>query len=697
MRRFLFLILSIANTIILTAQRTNDSEDVMSLASEILAEMASDGVISEESSADVAEIADILNNPINLNTVTEDELNKLLILTDEQIKGILSYRRINQKFESVNELMFVNGFDLSDAYILHRLFCANYIDTSKKRFKNECLSRVHFFLPKSKGYIAQNDTTSPKYLGKPFKLLVRNKAEYRHWQAGFTAEKDAGEPMFSNGISLTDFTSAYVQYKNDKSYIRQVIIGHYFAQYGEGLGLWTGFAPNTSSIETSVSRRFTHLKPSLSANESDYLRGAAVSLNHKDLNLDLFFSQTDNDASLFFSKDSISEENIQSIQTNGYHRTQNEIDKRHNMSQMTFGGYTNYSSTSFLAGIGVNHWHSSYKLAKRDELYMLFRPQTDDITTVHANYKGLFSYLSIYGEVAWQSTGTLATTHGIDFTFDNSIKMSVAFRKFGNKYYCIRQNPNSRASQPGGETGVYAAISGYLFNNTEVLANIDVYRNNWLAFQKPFPHNGYRSLIKVAHQIDTYNTLILRLRFEESDRASYSNKKKMATHRKTHLRIQWESSPHEYLKLRTTVEKSRYKEINGPVYNGFWIGQEIRFTLDKPKCGAALLIAHFDIDNYDCRIYPYIPDMPYSMTFSSYNDKGFAFTTRLQWAPYSWLKLWALANHTHYSDKKEIGTGDNLIDASHKTEIKLQVKVTLSHFFRHKRQMQTNVIPNTQP
>lgn len=682
MRLHIAVFIAFACTLSLSAQEVGSADDVTTLAAELLAEMVADGNISDETSADVSEIADIINNPLDLNSVTTEDLNKVIVLTDRQINGIINYRNANKKFETLQELLFVDGFDYSNALTLQKLFCIRPLQIASNKINNELLSRVQFVLPKQKGFFPKNDTTPPPYLGKPFSLLVRNKAEYQHWQVGFTAESDMGEPMFSEDISLTDFTSAYLQYKNERSLLRQVIVGHFFAQYGEGLGLWTGFAPNSSTIETSISRRNTALRPTLSANESDYLRGVALSLRHLPFRADFFLSHTDNDASILSSKDSLSADRAQSIQTDGYHRTQSEIASRHNISQILAGGYLFYSARNTSIGLGGNHWHGSRSLGKDDDLYKLFRPQTDNITTIHANVKGYYSIVSVYGEMTWQSTDALAGTCGLDLNFENNISMTLAFRKFGNRYYCIKQNPYSRASQPGGETGFYVALSAYPFAKTSLLANVDVYRNIWLEYQKPFPHNGYKTMLKIVHQINNYNTLTLRMRFEEKEKASQHDNNKYATLRKTYLRCQWETQPATFFKLRTTLEKSHCREIGGTSSDGFWLGQEFRLSFTEPKCGTSLLIAHFDTDNYDSRIYTSLPNMPYAMSFPSFSDKGFVIVGLLKWSPCQWLNMWAHVNHVRYSERQTMSSGNNLIDVPYKTEIKLQAILKLSHIFR---------------
>lgn len=671
-----------ASALSVSAQDSNSSEDVYSRAHEVIADMVTDGILSDESYADVAEIADLLSNPIDLNSVDVADLHNMIILTEQQINGIIEYRNVSGGFVTINDLLFVDGFDYSDVRLLEKFFRVEPKKETGRRVKNELLSRVQFVTPRQQGFIAKNDSTGPAFLGKPIKLLLRNKAEYGDWQVGLTAESDAGEPMFSHGISVTDFTSAYVQYKNLERTLSQVVLGHFFAQYGEGLGMWTGFAPNTSSLETSVSRRYTRLRSTMSVNESDYLRGVAVSIKKRFLQADVYLSHTDNDASVITSRDSLSDDFAQSIQNDGYHRTESEISSRYNISQIVGGGYVSYSEKDYMCGIGANNWHGSKSLGKKETLYLYFRPETDNLTTLHANYRVVKPLFMLYGEVAYQSTNTIATTHGADFYFDDDVTFTLAMRKFGKKYYCIKQNPNSRASQPGGETGVYFALSAYPFDNTKILANVDIYRNSWLAYQKPFPYCGYKSMVKVNQTINSYNDIVFRMKFEDSEKASSVDNTIGVSCRKMHIRLQWNTQLTPFLKLRTTLEKSRYSESDAATSDGFWLGQEMRFKMDKPNVGAALLIAHFDTDDYDSRIYASILDVPYSMSLPSYSDRGYVIVGRLQWKPYRWLSLWALCNHTCYSDKEQISSGHTMIDAPHKTEVKIQVKINLSRFVR---------------
>ena len=59
--------------------------------------------------------------------------------------------------------------------------------------------------------------------------------------SGFTLEKDPGESYYYNS-NLTDFQSAFLEWKNPTKYIDNIIIGDFKVAFGQGLGMWTDLA-----------------------------------------------------------------------------------------------------------------------------------------------------------------------------------------------------------------------------------------------------------------------------------------------------------------------------------------------------------------------------------------------------------------------------------------------------------------------
>ena len=116
-----------------------------------------------------------------------------------------------------------------------------------------------------------------RYLGDRNRIYTRYKYNYgNHISFGITAEKDAGEEFFKgsqpNGF---DFYSAHFFLRNQGK-IKQLAIGDYQAQFGQGLTFWSGLAFGKSADIMLVKRSAVGLKPYTSADENLFMRGAGI-------------------------------------------------------------------------------------------------------------------------------------------------------------------------------------------------------------------------------------------------------------------------------------------------------------------------------------------------------------------------------------------------------------------------------------
>lgn len=99
----------------------------------------------------------IVDNPLDINTVSARELSRLSLLNDFQIESLLEYRRIYGHLRSVNELAVVPGFDYKLMKAISPLFKAvtNVRESSGRGFDNSYSARFRgrVTYPLSKGMI----------------------------------------------------------------------------------------------------------------------------------------------------------------------------------------------------------------------------------------------------------------------------------------------------------------------------------------------------------------------------------------------------------------------------------------------------------------------------------------------------------------------------------------------------------------
>ncbi|MBE6340857.1 MAG: helix-hairpin-helix domain-containing protein [Bacteroidales bacterium] len=667
--------------------------DSHAIIDEMTENMAADGLLNENASEDIAEMHAMLERKIDLNTCSEEDLQRLIFLKHSQIRSIMLRRNKVKAFCSVYELQTIENIDAQTVERLNTFVTCEPIEMESKQSRISSVGavvRAYTTYPQAKGF-KSIDGKEPAYEGKPVGMLARLSLQHgEKWSAGAVLESDPGEPIASHGVTLTDFTSAFVQYSNRGKMLRQVIVGHYTARFGQGLGLWTGFASDGATSQTSLNRNAYGVMSTLSAAESGYLRGVAAyivpSLNWR---VTVFGSYTDGDvstATTVVNEDSITKIEALTIQNDGYHRTKSELDGRNNFGQTLYGAVLTRSWQRVTSEVGYNQWHASIPLGTSDDLYRLNYPTGQNIGVAHADYRMYLPKVQAYGEVAYQTTHAVGMMQGVDVDMQNGNQLTLAARYFSPKYFTIYQNPYSRAGHAGGERGLRASLLISPRAGWSLFADVDVYRNSWLLYQKYAPSGGYKARFYLNYNINRNNALRLSLRHDDYDYASSINSKILTVTRRTALRFRWEAHPFVWARFISTVDKVFYgQQESGQHTEGFSMAERVSLHFSQPKLSADFVLAHFDTDDYNTRIYASHPEVRYAMSMPAYYYRGVQCVGQISWEPMRRLTIWLRGDYVHYYDRETISQGNQQINKSHLFNGKVQVSYYLQHY-RHRKQ-----------
>ena len=230
----------------------------------------------------------LLSNPINLNKAVAEELRFLNILSELQIENLLRYRNENGNLLTIYELQAVPEFDLQTLYKLvpfvkisdpASVLGSSLLTRILTEENNYLIMRYERTLETKQGFDPETDPQY-KFKGSPDKLYLRFRTSRPgDFSIGFTAEKDAGEQMAfnpSSGQYGFDYLSFHAQVQN-KGRLKNMIIGDYQSQFGQGLMLGGIFGMGKGGETTLTTRRSNiGLLPYTSVNEAGFLRGAAA-------------------------------------------------------------------------------------------------------------------------------------------------------------------------------------------------------------------------------------------------------------------------------------------------------------------------------------------------------------------------------------------------------------------------------------
>ncbi|MBQ3636135.1 MAG: hypothetical protein II951_11055 [Bacteroidales bacterium] len=635
-------------------------------------EMAEEDRLTEEVQEGIAEMMQIAERKIDLNRADEEEIGKILFLSKHQIYSLLRHRRLAGRIVREDELRTVSGFD---DLAVDRLMCfAEIGDSAETRRSGKPSSansivRLWGNVPKAKGYLGEE----PKYLGGPVGTLIRTEVEGgRVWKAGLVLKNEPGEVAFGRGTTLTDYVGGYALYSNPYGTVRKVIAGNYNVCLGQGLGIWTGFTADVLGGDITGDRRANGIGKTMSSTAE--MRGVATEVKTGRVVTTGYYSDSDLDGTIRKREDG--SEYILTATAGGQHRTEGERKKRNAIRTRTAGGYIKYSTDGMMIGGGYNRretdvetWHGNQEYRKN---YMTGKTHT----TIHIDGKGYMTRKAVYGEIAYQGKDAWGGVLGGDFRLRRTGGMvACAVRHFGDKYQAIQQNPRSRASAAGGESGVYVAATLSAGRRTEIAWSGDIYKERNRQSGKWSAEKGI--LLRGRSETRTGRRGKLTLGIRHSHREMRENDStRTAYEALTRPKIAWTTEiegGRGKLRLGTMVEGSRYSGM-GKRAKGGVLCQTAQWTSDKEKVSINISADIFRTEDYEARVYSKQANVLYDMSFPTRNGRGMAGTMMVKLMPRQDIRIWLLGTHTRYLDREEVGTGNETTKGAGRSTIKVQVQ-----------------------
>ncbi len=210
----------------------------------------------------------LLNNPVSINSATADELMELPLLNSYQVFGLINYRSRTGTIVSYYQLVDIKGLDKEIVKLLKSFTTLERQTTTKKfptSFRHQAAFRYNLQFQRVRGI------TNNVYQGDASLAYLRYRLQGGDkLYAGLTAQKDAGEMWLTN--NKPDFLSLHAEYRPD-GFIKNVVLGDFSVEFGQGLVLWSSLAFNKSSEAISIERFGRKVRHYTGADENRFLRG----------------------------------------------------------------------------------------------------------------------------------------------------------------------------------------------------------------------------------------------------------------------------------------------------------------------------------------------------------------------------------------------------------------------------------------
>ncbi|MBC7890575.1 MAG: helix-hairpin-helix domain-containing protein, partial [Sphingobacteriaceae bacterium] len=518
-----------------------------------------------------------------------------------------------------------------------------------------------------------------RYLGGAAHPYVRLKQYLpREVEWGFTLENDPGEQLIFDSKTRrygVDFISAHALLRNRGRW-KALALGDYQLQFGQGLVMAGGFFLGKGS-ETVLTARRSHLgiRPYTSALEWGFLRGAAATYQAGRWELTPFFSRLRRDANL--DDDPIDDlDPAGSLQTSGLHRTPNEIADKGVVVQKDLGMNVLWRGASHLF-VGFTTLYTTFdvRIQKSDAEYNRYEFAGTRNLVVGMNGDYLWRNAHFFGELARSSSGGVGAVAGVLTSLNRRLDASLVFRHYGRNFHSFHAKAFGENSRNTNETGLfvglkYAPRPGWLLSGY-----VDVFRFPEWKYLVDAPSRGAGGLLRLAYTPRKTTQVFWQFVEEHKeknvpDRLQKQNEVVPTTRR--YAVLGFDHAPRRWFSLSTRGFYSAFRFRGFAPSQGWGLVQDASVSVKNLTLSGR--VAYFSTDDYDSRFYSYEPDVLYAFSLPAYYNEGFRNFLLLQIRLSRALDAWIRLARTDYLHQSTVGSGLDEIEASHRTEVKAQVR-----------------------
>lgn len=641
------------------------------------------------------ELEQLRRHPVNLNSANEDELRRLFFLNDIQITNLLEYKLQYGNIVSIYELQVVEGFDANMLLRMQPYISFTEVVAEKFSFKKafkygsvDLMLRGQRILEQQKGYIEAPDSArrarpSAYYTGGPYGMFFKAEYGYKDFlRMGIVTDKDAGEPFLTKWDTLPkgfDFVSAHV-FVQKLGVIKQLALGDYHLQFGQGLTIWSGFSVSKAPGSVAARRRAAYVRPHVSSNEYDFMRGAATTIGLGKFDFTAFYSNRYVDANTL-PPDTISdtEEMITSLQQSGYHRTIAEQMDKHSAREILMGTHLNYAGQRFRLGATAFRVEYDKKFSPPASVYKWFQPDISEMAFGGLDYSYNYNKATLYGEFSQLIGQGYAFIQGFNFAAGQRVSFSAVYRDYQKNYYNPFGAAFGESSVNNNEKGLYMGMIVLPLAKLSINAYADRFWSGWLRYRVDAPSQGSEYSIQAIYAISRKGDLLVSYRqrtnpqnFSQADQ----NLNSIGDATRNYYRVQVNYQVLPWMKIQSRIEIV-HRNAGGVYEKGYLIYQGFQFKPVEGKWVIYSRYALFDTDSYESRLYAYENDVPYAFSIPAFSGNGSRFYVQAGYTFNRNVSVTARFSRTWYSHTSLIGSGLDEIQGDRKSDVKLVLKIEL--------------------
>ena len=616
-------------------------------------------------------LCELEQHPLDINRATRERLEELPFLSAQQIEGIMEYLWRYGRMESKAELQMIRALDYAQRRLLAYFVTvgeepADSLPRLKdiaKYGKNELMAygRVPF-------YERKGDREG--YLGPPYRHWLRYQFTYgEQVKLGLVGAQDAGEPFFANSNRTGyDYYSLYLQLRN-LGRVESLVLGNYRVSMGMGLVMNNSFALGKMMMLQNLGRSTYTLRAHSSRSEGSLLGAGATIDMGRDLKWTAFVSYKPADATL--NKDGT----VATILTTGYHRTQAEMAKKHDLHVLKTGGSLRYAPGGFHLALNGLYTHLDRPLRPNtNSLYRRHYPQGSDFVNLSLDYGYASPRVALNGETAVDQQGHLATINAVSLRLSDAVSLMALQRFYASRYTSLDAQSYSDGGKVQNESGVYLGLNWQPSQALRLSAYTDYAYFAWARYQVSQPSYAWDNMLQADWQKRNW-TVSGRYRFRVRQKDG-ADKKTLDTYVEHRGRLSVNYGREQGLGGRVQLDGgfSPRSEVGG-VRSDEWgamVSGTLAYTHRWLRLNGGL--GYFHTDGYNSRVYLYEQGPLYTYSSLQLYGEGLRYWLMARVSLGRNLTLTAKAGVTDYRDRQTIGSGYQQIDGSSQTDLDLQVR-----------------------
>lgn len=610
-------------------------------------------------------------HPLRLNTATASDLQELQMLHPWQIRNFLLYRTTFGKLLSMYELQAVPGWDAETILRIKPFVSIRETEaTDRPFFKRFSGGEGNLIIRTGKLFSAGDPSSYVRYRYKFNKQL----------QWGFTAEKDAGEPLFGAAQKGGfDFYSFHL-FARRAGPLRVLALGDFQVNMGQGLIQWQGMNYAFGSV-LAAKKHSEVLQPYSSAGEFNFHRGAGGTVGNGSLQLTTFISYRKQSAALhtdsagtYFNNFSVS----------GYHRTTAEQAGKGAVRLLTAGACLQWRQKNWQLGLNAVQYHAAVPFRPPAALYRLFAIEGQRWSNASIDYGITIRNLHAFGELAIDQERQLAFTTGICCSLLPGMQCAFSYRYFSKAYQSLFSSAVSQGAAPSNEEGIAIKLEWQLHRRWKLQAGADLFRFPWLRYRVDAPANGYEHLLMLLHQPSKKISWQFRYQLSQKplNQSDSQAIKFPGWQKRRQWRVQWSYSMNERFTLKQRTDYLQFSTKGQGEETGISLWLDAGYKPGRRWMVNGRLHL-YETGSYQSRIYSYERDLLYSYAMPAFAGNAIRAYVLLRykifpdkpgksrkWNPECWIKY---ACSLRGSGEIMRGEEEEVIP---RTELRVQLLVT---------------------